>query len=59
LARQLADAERLGTMVTVMVLPEEWEKGYVKLKAMSSRSETIVRSDEVLEALRKALNETV
>ncbi|MDG7036736.1 MAG: histidine--tRNA ligase [Nitrososphaerota archaeon] len=59
LSRQLADAERLGTVVTVMVLPEEWEKGYVKLKVMSSRSETIVRSDETLEALRKALNETV
>jgi len=57
LARQLADAERSGAGVAVIVLPQEWERGYVKVKIMSSRSETLVRSDEALEIVRKAANE--
>src|SRR4051812_14257650 len=46
LKRQLAAADKAGATWSVLILPNEWTEGHVKIKDMDSGKETEVRREE-------------
>ncbi len=51
----LQEASASGAKVAVILAPAEWERGLVKVKTLSSRTERDIPASEVINAVRSAL----